>query len=111
MVSLSRKKSAYPYTPGQEIYFSAGTFGWETDDEAVNVFRNRIMVIIGLFLLIYAVIVIRIFNVCLVDGIQLDREAISYYRPRTTAPTLLTETKSSLRPICQLSTFLPTPKK
>lgn len=82
-VSLSRKKSTYPYTPGQEIYFSAGTFGWETDDEAVNVCRNRIMVIIGLFLLIYAVIVIRIFNVCLVDGIQLDREAISYYRPRT----------------------------
>ena len=74
-VSLSRKKSTYPYTPGQEIYFSAGTFGWETDDEAVNVCRNRIMVIIGLFLLIYAVIVIRIFNVCVVDGIKLDGEA------------------------------------
>lgn len=81
--SLSRKKETYPYTPGQEICFSAGTFGWETADEAVSVCRGRIFVIIGLFLLIYAIIVVRIFNVCLVDGIQLHREAISYYRPKT----------------------------
>ncbi len=80
--SLSRKKDINLYAPGKEIYFSAGIFGWETDDEVVNVCRNRIMIIIGLFLLIYAVIVIRIFNVCLIDGIQIKRETFSYYRPK-----------------------------
>ncbi len=81
-VSLSRKKNTFIYEPGQEIRFSAGSFGWETEDEAVNVCRSRIFYIIGLFLLIYAVIIIRIFNVCLVDGIQLSRKETIYYRPR-----------------------------
>lgn len=82
-VSLSRKKSSYIYTPGQEIYFSSGSFGWETEDEAVNVCRNRVFYIIGIFVLIYSVIVFRIFNVCLVNGIQLKHDAISYYRPKS----------------------------
>ncbi len=83
-VSLSRKKNTFIYEPGQEIRFSAGSFGWETEDEAVNVCRSRIFYILGLFLLIYSVIIIRIFNVCLVDGIQLNRKETSYYRPRNT---------------------------
>lgn len=82
-VSLSKKKKAFAYVPGQEIYFSAGSFGWETEDEAVNVCRNRILYIIGTFLLIYIVIIARIFNVCLVDGIQFSKEEVTYYRPRT----------------------------
>ena len=82
-VSLSKKKDNYLFAPGQEIYFSSGSFGWETEDETVNVCRNRIFVIIGLFFFIYLVIIIRLFNVCLVDGIQLDREAFSYYRPKS----------------------------
>ena len=82
-ISLSRSnKNPYPYTPGQEIFFSSGSFGWETEDEAVNVCRNRILVIIGLFLLIYSIIVIRIFNVCLVNGVQIKRESLTYYRPK-----------------------------
>jgi len=81
-VSLSRKKNTFIYEPGQEIHFSAGSFGWETEDEAVNVCRSRILYIIGLFLLIYFVIIVRIFNVCLVDGIQFDSKEIIYYRPR-----------------------------
>ncbi len=82
-VSLSRKKNNYIYTPGQEIYFSSGSFGWETEDEAVNVCRNRIFYIIGVFILIYSVIIFRIFNVCLVNGIQLKHESVSYYRPKS----------------------------
>lgn len=81
-VSLSRKKNTFIYEPGQEIHFSVGSFGWETEDEAVNVCRSRILYIIGLFLLIYFVIIVRIFNVCLVDGIQFDSKEIIYYRPR-----------------------------
>lgn len=84
-VSLSRKKNTFIYEPGQEIRFSAGSFGWETEDEAVNVCRSRIFYIIGLFLLIYSVIIVRIFNVCLVDGIQFDRQETIYYRPRNSA--------------------------
>lgn len=80
-VSLSRKKNTFIYEPGQEIRFSSGSFGWETEDEAVNVCRSRISYILGLFLLIYSVIIIRIFNVCLVDGIQFDRKETIYYRP------------------------------
>ena len=81
--SLSRKKNTFTYTPGQEIYFSSGRFGWETEDVAVNVCHNRILLIIGLFLLIYLVIVVRIFDVCLVDGIKLHNDSIMYYRPKS----------------------------
>ncbi len=82
-VSLSRKKDTFIYTPGQEIYFSSGSFGWETEDEAVNVCRNRVFYIIGIFLLIYSIIVVRIFNVCLVDGIKLKHDSITYYQPKS----------------------------
>ncbi len=82
-LGISKKKNNYLFAPGQEIYFSSGSFGWETEDETVNICRSRILFIIGVFLFIYLVIVIRIFNVCLVDGIQLDREAFSYYRPKS----------------------------
>ena len=34
-------------------------------------------------MLLYTIIVVRIFNVCLVDGIQLNKEYVTYYRPRT----------------------------
>lgn len=81
-LSLSKNKETLLYAPGQEIHFSAGSFGWETEDEAVNVCKGRILYIIGLFLFIYMIIIVRIFNVCLVDGIQLHRESSSYYRPR-----------------------------
>lgn len=62
--------------------FSSGSFGWETEDAMVKTCRNSILFFICVFLLLYTVIIIRIFNVCLVDGIQLDRENKSYYRPR-----------------------------
>lgn len=81
-LSLSRKNKINSYLPGQEIYFSAGGFGWETEDEVVNTCRTRIFWVIGFFLFIYSVIIIRVFNVCLVDGIQLHKESISYYRPK-----------------------------
>ena len=81
-LSLSKKKNTFNYVPGQEIYFSTSRFGWETEDETVNVCRSRIIKVIFLFLLLYAIIVIRIFNVCLVDGIQLNKEYVTYYRPK-----------------------------
>lgn len=86
MVRLSlskRKKNTFAYVPGQEIYFSTSSFGLETEDESVNVCRSRIIKIIFLFALLYAIIIIRVFNVCLVDGIQLNKEYVTYYRPRT----------------------------
>lgn len=78
-----RNKSPFPYAPGQEIFFSAGSFGWETEDEAVNVCRSRIFLIISVFLLIYTIIIGRIFSVCLVDGIHFKQESMAYYRPRS----------------------------
>jgi cell division protein FtsI (penicillin-binding protein 3) len=83
-LSLSKsKKSTFNYVPGQEIYFSTSSFGWKTEDESVNVCRSRIIKVIFLFALIYAIIIVRVFNVCLVDGIQLKKEYVTYYRPRT----------------------------
>ena len=35
-LSLSRKKNTFSYAPGQEIRFSSGSFGWETEDESVK---------------------------------------------------------------------------
>jgi cell division protein FtsI (penicillin-binding protein 3) len=81
-LSLSKKNKINSYTPGQEIYFSSGGFGWETEDEVVNTCKTRIFWVIGFFLFIYSVIVIRIFNVCLIEGIQLNKENRSYYRPQ-----------------------------
>jgi cell division protein FtsI (penicillin-binding protein 3) len=81
-LSLSKKNKVNSYIPGQEIYFSSGGFGWETEDEVVNTCKTRIFWVIGAFLFIYSIIVVRIFNVCLVDGIQIHREARSYYRPQ-----------------------------
>ena len=66
----------------QDGYFSASRFGWDTDDESVNICRNRILYIIALFILVYAGIIIRVFNVCLVNGIHLKQETLSYYRPK-----------------------------
>ena len=82
-LSLSKKKKTFNYVPGQEIYFSTSSFGWETEDESVNVCRSRIIKIVFLFLLLYTIIIVRIFNVCLVDGILLNKEYVTYYRPRT----------------------------
>ena len=82
-VSLSKKRKAYTYTPGQEIRISSKRFGWETEDEAVSMCRGRILCIAGIFILAYLIIILRIFNVCLVDGIQLHRDAFSYYKPKT----------------------------
>ena len=81
-LSLSKKNKINSYIPGQEIYFSSGGFGWETEDEMVNTCKSRIFWVICGFLFIYSVIIIKIFNVCLVDGIQLNRESRSYYRPQ-----------------------------
>lgn len=79
---LSKRKKTFTYVPGQEIYFSSSSFGWETEDEAVSMCRNRILCIIGFFVIIYGIIIFRIFNVCLVNGIQLHQESVSYYRPK-----------------------------
>ena len=79
---VGRKKNTFSYAPGQEIRFSSGSFGWETEDESVNVCKRRILTIIGLFLLIYFIIIVRIFNVCLVNGISFEKEKITYYRPK-----------------------------
>lgn len=81
--SLSKRKKTYSYTPGQEIMFSSGGFGWETEDAIVKTCRNWILFFVCVFLLLYVVIIFRIFNVCLVDGIQLDRENKSYYRQKS----------------------------
>jgi len=82
-LNLSKKKNTVAFVPGQEIYLSSGNFGWESEDDAVNVCHSRIFIVIALFILIYAVIVARIFNVCLVNGIQLNQESVTYYRPKT----------------------------
>jgi len=81
-LSLSKKRNTFSYVPGQEIYFSQSSFGWETEDESVNICKSRIFIMIAIFVLIYTVIVFRIFNVCLVDGIQFNKDEISYYRPK-----------------------------
>lgn len=82
-ISLSKKKkTAFAYTPGQEIYFSAGSFGWETEDESVSTCHNRILLIIALFCIIYAIIIWRIFDVCLVNGIQFHQDNVAYYHPK-----------------------------
>ena len=81
-LGLSKKKKTFTYLPGQEIYFSSTGFGFETEDEAVSVCHNRILPIIVFFILIYLTIIVRIFHVCLVNGIQLNHDTISYYRPR-----------------------------
>ena len=80
-VTLSKKNKSFSYTPGQEIRFSSKRFGWETEDEAVSMCRNRILCIAGIFVLAYFIIILRIFNVCLVDGIQINRDNFSYYKP------------------------------
>lgn len=82
-LSLSKRKHTVTYLPGQEIYFSSSTFGWETEDEAVSVCHSRIYAFVALFILIYAVIIVRIFNVCLVNGIKLHQDSITYYRPKS----------------------------
>ena len=80
--NLSKKRHTLTYTPGQEIYISSGHFGWEPEDSAVSMCHKRILFVIIIFLMVYAVVIWKIFNVCLVDGIQLHREGQSYYRPR-----------------------------
>lgn len=82
-LSLSKKKKTFAYTPGQEIYFSAGSFGWETEDESVNTCHNRILLIIALFVIVYSIIIWRIFDVCLVNGIKFHQDSIAYYRPKS----------------------------
>ena len=79
---LSKRNKGFIYTPGQEIHFSSKKFGWETEDEAVNVCRNRILLISCVFILFYLIIIIRIFGVCLVDGVQLNRSGFNYYTPK-----------------------------
>ncbi len=81
-LGLSKRKKTFTYTPGQEIYFSSGSFGWETEDEAVSVCHNRILYVVGFFIVVYLIIIFRIFNVCLINGIQLHQESVAYYRPR-----------------------------
>lgn len=81
-LTSSKRKNTVSYTPGQEIYLSSGNFGWETEDDAVNLCRKRIHIIIATFIAIYAIIVARIFCVCLVNGIQFHQDNITYYRPR-----------------------------
>ena len=81
-LNLSKNKNTLSYVPGQEIHLSQGSFGLETEDESVNICRNRIVAIIGIFIIIYIVIVFRIFNVCLVDGIQFNKSELTYYRPK-----------------------------
>ena len=80
---LSKKNKGFIYTPGQEIHFSSKRFGWETEDEAVNVCRSRILLFSCVFILFYLIIIIRIFGVCLVDGVQLNRSGFNYYTPKT----------------------------
>lgn len=82
-LNLSKKKKTFAYTPGQEIYFSVGSFGWETEDESVNTCHNRILLIIALFIIVYAVIIWRIFDVCLVNGIKFHQDSVAYYRPKS----------------------------
>ena len=81
--SLSKKKTTFAYTPGQEIYFSAGSFGWETEDESVNTCHNRVLLVIAFFAIVYAVIIWRIFDVCLVNGVKFHQESVAYYRPKS----------------------------
>lgn len=82
-LSLSKKKNTFSYVPGQEIYFSQSSFGWETEDESVNICRSRIGKIIFLFLLMYTIIILRIFDVCLVDGIHFNKEEVHYVKRRS----------------------------
>ena len=81
-LGLSKRKKTFTYTPGQEIYFSSSSFGLETEDEAVSVCHNRVLYVIGFFIIVYLIIIFRIFNVCLVNGIQLHQESVAYYRPK-----------------------------
>jgi cell division protein FtsI (penicillin-binding protein 3) len=107
-VGLSKKKSEFTYTPGQEIYFSTGSFGWETEDEMTTMCRGRILFVIVLFLLIYLVITIRIFNVCLIDGIHLDRDDTPYYKVRRARNTPVHRASITDRNGVIVATNLPT---
>ena len=108
-LSLSKKKkNTVTYTPGQEIYFSSGGFGWETEDEAVQVCRGRIFFVLALFLIVYAVIVVRIFDVCLVNGVKFHQESVAYYRPRIKGITPVRRANITDRNGIVVATNLPT---
>ncbi|MBR5598570.1 MAG: penicillin-binding protein 2 [Alphaproteobacteria bacterium] len=107
-LSLSKKKPTFSYVPGQEIYFSPSRFGWETEDKSVNICRSRIMLVIAIFVIIYSIIIFRIFNVCLVDGIQFDKEEITYYRPKIRASSPVHRANITDRNGVVVATNLPT---
>ena len=79
---ISKRKKTFSYIPGQEIYFSSTGFGLETEDEAVSICRSRILYIIGFFVIVYAIIIFRIFSVCLVNGVKFHQDSISYYKQK-----------------------------
>lgn len=69
---LSKKNNNF-YLPGKETKFAGNNifFDENPNSEAIEICRQRMMFAIGVFFLIYIIIAVRIFDVCLVKGIQL----------------------------------------
>jgi len=77
-VSLSSRGRNF-YLPGENTKTEESRILFDEENSgAVNVCRQRMLFAISVFLLIYVVIAIRIFEVCLVNGIRISRFADDY---------------------------------
>lgn len=79
-LSLSTKSSDFHFSGRDAKYAGHPVFFEETfDSGAINVCRQRMLIAVAAFILIYTVIVLRVFNVCLVNGIKIHHPDVEAY--------------------------------